>query len=1191
MTRERFQQIAAVFDAAIELAEAERAFTLDRLCGDDAALRREVESLLAASPYAATRIRSAIDGEARLVDEEVSPRRLDDRYQVLELLGEGGMGEVYSARDRLTGQRVALKRLRLRGPGGVIAGPTPSGGAEGPAALRFGSDSAAPLLTLAREFRTLASIRHPHIISVLDYGFGPGAAPFFTMELLAGARPLHAAAVGQPIRGQIHLLLQVLEALTYVHRRGLLHRDLKPANVLVVGDGAEARVKLLDFGIACGRDPARPSALAGTLAYMAPELFAGDAPSEAGDLWAVAVMAHEILLGAHPLPAPNGAELVTALRGAAPIFREDPRLDPALAAVLRRALSRSPGDRHADAAAFARDLARAAGLAPPTETAEIRESFLSAAAFVARDGELATLRGALGEARAGRGSVWLVGGESGVGKSRLLDELRTLALVSGTRVGRGQAVSVGGAAYQVWQGALRPLCLDAAIDDLDAGALRAAVPDLAALLERPVPHLLEIDPQSAQARFLAALERLLLGRQEPLVLLLEDLQWADPASLAVLRRLASTAASRPWLVIASYRDDERPELRDELPGAKRLALRRLSAEGIARLSASMLGEIGRDPAVVALLQRETEGNAFFVVEVVRALAEEAGALARVGEGRLPLEVTAGGVQAVLQRRLRRVPERARPLLMAAAVLGREIDLRVLTALPGDLSARVKADLADAAAAAVIEVVEDRFRFAHDKLRAALLEQLVGPERAAWHLRVGEAIEQAYAEDLDPRSAALAHHFEQAGERDRAARFYGKAAEQALIANDLTSAITLAPRAITPQTRGEALGQILFIQAEAHFWRGDIAEAGQLALDARESLPRGSDHWYSAVQRAAESAERLGLRERILTLADELDRAVPTDTASPFQAIAIAQVISPCSFIGAGERALALAAKLGGLAARFADDPRVTGAAASSAGLLAFMTDDLGAHRAQRALALAAFDRAGDTRASCHERCWLGVALLDLGLYAEAREHLVIALDEASRIDLRFVIGAAKFSLCTVLAELGALDEARRVAAEAIAEFQAQGDSRRTTSSRAAFAAILRMDGDLDQAEIEARSSVDTPCAPLWRPLFLATLADVLLARGHAAEALLHARTAQALAAAQRHGHGEAKARLVHAESLAATGDRVGAQDAIAAAVARLVERARAIADVDARRSFLTRVGENARTLKLAEDWRDPGAQR
>lgn len=417
MTPERFAQIAAVFDAAADATGAERASVLDRLCGDDAALRSEVESLLAASPGATVQIEGAIGREAILVVEEAEPRRDDERYAVLEKLGEGGMGVVYRARDRLTGQLVALKRVLLPGYVTLACGASPKAFDDTPAASGAGPrtargrtydlgaspDSAAPLLlALAREFRTLASIRHPHIISVLDYGFGPTREPFFTMELLSNARPLLDAVEGRTIAQRARLLLQVLEALTCVHRRGVLHRDLKPANVLVLGDGDEAHVKVLDFGIACVRDQPHAIGVAGTLPYMAPELFTGSAPSEAADLWAVAVMAHEVLLGARPLEDQSPTGLVKALLGGAPIFAGDARLGAAIEAVLRRALARVPEGRYEDAASFARDLARAAGLPPPAETAEIRESFLSAAAFVAREAELSTLRGALHEDGAAR---------------------------------------------------------------------------------------------------------------------------------------------------------------------------------------------------------------------------------------------------------------------------------------------------------------------------------------------------------------------------------------------------------------------------------------------------------------------------------------------------------------------------------------------------------------------------------------------------------------------------------------------------------------------------------------------------------------------------------------------------------------------------------------------------------------------
>src|SRR4030095_1695152 len=197
----------------------------------------------------------------------------------------------------------------------------------------------------------------------------------------------------------------------------------------------------------------------------------------------------------------------------------------------------------------------------------------------------------------------------------------------------------------------------------------------------------------------------------------------------------------PLLIIGTYRDDERPELPSKLPGMNVLRLERLDEIAIAELSAAMLGEQGKQPEVVDLLQRETEGNVFFLVEVVRALAEEAGTLERIGRAPFPARVLAGGVQQIIARRLAQVPPEAHPLLRAAAVLGRQLDLDILREI--DSYHDIDQWLTVCSDAAVLEVQDGEWRFAHDKLRDGALAELTPDARKVLHGKIAGAMESRY----------------------------------------------------------------------------------------------------------------------------------------------------------------------------------------------------------------------------------------------------------------------------------------------------------------------------------------------------------------------------------------------------------------------------------------------------------------
>lgn len=695
------------------------------------------------------------------------------RYILHHELGHGGMGTVFRATDRLMGVPVALKR---------VLQTTPDGSKQGASS---GHDQR---LALAQEFKVLASLRHPNIISVLDYGFDEDRQPYYTMELIQDARTILEASIDQPLERQVDLLAQMLQALVYLHRRGVIHRDLKPRNVLVT---REKQVKLLDFGLSVAGDAGESaSSTAGTLAYMAPEVLMGGRVSEASDLYALGVIAYELFSGKHPFDDGDVTTLLNNILYASPPMALL-NIDPRLAAVIERLMSRSPESRYRSAREALVELGEAIGQPIQADTAATRESFLQAARLVGRESEVSTLSAALDAAINGKGSAWLIGGESGVGKSRLLDEARALALVRGAHVLRGQAIADSGAPYQTWRAILRWLALLTDLSDEQLGVLHTLMPDIGALVGRDFKAAEALDVKAAQQRLLDVIEAMFRQQKGPVAVFLEDLHWASE-SLDVLRRVSALTRELPLIIIASYRDDERPELPALLPDMNLLRLERLSEAGIAQLSAAMLGENGSQPQVVELLQRETEGNVFFLIEVVRVLAEEAGTLERIGMVTLPAQVFVGGMQRIIQRRLSRLPADVLPLVQLAAVAGRYLDLELLRRLEPDVN--FERWLTLCSDAAVLEVQDGEWRFAHDKLRDGVLNELPVDLRRELHGRVAAGVEALYPGDPDAYWR-LAYHYGQAGSVRKEAQYTELAGQQALRTGAYRDAIRFFERAL------------------------------------------------------------------------------------------------------------------------------------------------------------------------------------------------------------------------------------------------------------------------------------------------------------------------------------------------------------------------------------------------------------
>lgn len=705
------------------------------------------------------------------------PPLIARRYVLHESLGQGGMGTVYRAYDRLTGRDVALKRVLYSDQLSVATDTT--NGEEFRVAL-------------AREFKLAASLRHPNIVQMLDYGFDEAHEPFFTMELLPSAQTLVNACQNQSLETRLHLFVQVLHALAYVHRRGIIHHDLKPANVLVVDN----QVKLLDFGLAMMHERTHMDdniVTAGTLAYMAPEILLGSGGSVASDLYAVGMMAYEVLAGEHPFSIRQASRLVQEVLSLMPsVHAMD--VPHELGYVFWRLLAKDPLERFVAATDVIRAINEAGVGQYPIESSAGRESYLQAARLVSREQEVAQLSEALHNASQQRGQLIVIGGESGVGKSRLMDELRALAMVRGAVVMRGQANNVASRPLELWLPIVRWLCLLAAeVTSEEVGLLGMLIPEFDRLIGKKAefadtPNL---SPEGLLQGLEAFITRVVGASRVPLLILLDDLQWAGSESVRLLARLQTSVATLPLLLVATYRDNEAPTLTSYLSQATSMKLRRLDAKGIAQLSEAMLGNAGRRERVVDLLRRESEGNIFFIIEVVRVLANEVDHLENIGLATLPPTVLSGSVKQVMLRRVENLSADYRFLVQIAAVMGRTLNLHTLHLIASAID--LQDWLTECANSAVLEAEDEQWRFTHDKLREAMLDQLSSHEKQALHYQIALALEQTF--DRQPESAAaLAYHWRGADHATQEDHYGMLAGQQALRTGGYQEALNAFQRA-------------------------------------------------------------------------------------------------------------------------------------------------------------------------------------------------------------------------------------------------------------------------------------------------------------------------------------------------------------------------------------------------------------
>jgi serine/threonine protein kinase/tetratricopeptide (TPR) repeat protein len=884
MTPDARRRIEALYHEALERRADERGTFLEEACAGDHALRREVESLLreraTGDGVPATVAAGPLSSFGGVETEPDAPHPQGEggnapsipgsrlgAYRIDSLLGKGGMGEVYRARDTRLGRDVAVKMLP-----------------------RAFTNDPEWLARFEREARLLAALNHPNIAILHGLEERDGVRAL-VMELvegetlaerIAGAQGARSAPAGIPVQEAIQIGRQIAEGLDAAHEKRIVHRDLKPANIKVTPAGI---IKILDFGLA-KLDPGVASADAtitvgstregvvlGTPAYMSPEQARGKAVDKRTDIWAFGCVLFEALAGRAVFARETFSDTIAALLEGDPDWSALPGGTPdRLRRLLERCLERDPRKRLRDIGDAILDLTAAVSDAdrrplPPADLrlapGEVRGMAGSFAApgsrsitplartplprpllleqpagefvFVGRERECAQLGEAWTRAKEGRRQLLLLAGEPGIGKTRLLLEFaRTCADEHGTvLVGRCDEETL--VPYQPFVEALgwyARVCPDADLHAAlaEAGGGGELGPFIADFLAR-VPGLVPPTPMDAQGQRYRLFETVnaLLGAASkafPILLIIDDLHWADKATLSLLRHIVRGSDPARLCIAGTYRESEfgpAHQLAELLADLRRERdVTRLSLTGLGPSQVGKLVETLASPDVSSMLAGtmtdNTGGNPFFVGEILRHL-HETGALAElrgVGPGQRAGRALGlpQGVREVISRRVSRLSEPCSRAMTLASVLGLEFDLDVLEDF-GDFSEDELLDAVDEACRAqLIDEVPGRVgrhRFHHALIRDTLYGDLAASRRLRLHRRAGEVLERMTGGQTGPRLADLAHHFVHAapsGVADKAVDYAMRAGDRmadALAYEEAARFYDLALVALDSVPEGTAVG--------------------------------------------------------------------------------------------------------------------------------------------------------------------------------------------------------------------------------------------------------------------------------------------------------------------------------------------------------------------------------------------------
>ncbi len=891
------------------------------------------------------------------------------------------------------------------------------------------------LLRFKTEFSTLASLDHESIINVFDYGLLPNAYPYFTMEYFAGKK-ISEYFDGHSWSALYDVILQIASALHHIHHLGIIHLDLKPSNILVDDAG---HAKIMDFGVAIESRQVLDRQIRGSLHYMPPEVLKQDRVDSRADLYALGMTLYETVTGALPGYGRPSIEVIRMHldEDVRPPSSINPRIPAELEQIIMKLLEKDPRQRFASAAALLQEVASAAGKKVGAGELLVGRGELFAAPLIGRRAEVAQLRSLIAEARDGRGNGVIIAGAEGMGKSRIVRDANLRAQLDGARVFCGRCPINRKTAYAPFFEIFQQMVL-AVNPSADVSA------ELRRLLRPTAPTRSGDETPRASGKY-QLYNRIVQAVQDmygflsagasddesnasPLILVIDDVQWADPSTTELFSFLVGEAKQNRLLVIGTLTIDPSTEGTTE-QGTNLAAWERRAREGafpIMRVEAlseplvrehlqSLLGEENISDALVRWTLWESAGSPLNIRRVVDYLIAHgylywtAGGwvadMDRIEALRIP-----GGAGSILMEKVEALAPELRAVLEAAAVFGESSGVDVLTSVAGGSAEGAYIALRGVVSLGLLDESNDgkTITFPQIHLREAIYNAMTERRRTELHHRIAAVLETALTAGATHMLGEVAYHYARANDQIKGVQYSVEAGDLAMR--------TIAHEGATEFYRSalELMDLAGAEEAKKAEVREKLADAYYRASDHRAAMQAYQFLLKSIQARSKDDAPNADLARVMKKIGKVLAKRGEQDSAQSYYQNAIDQFEK----LGRSVDVAELLNRIAGLHRE---------------------RDDYAAARASSERALALLDPTEPTVVFGYVMNTLGCLEFNLGNWQAARELLLDALKVADKVGSEQLSKVATTNIGNTLWKLGDWINALQYYKMNLALSEAEGD--------------------------------------------------------------------------------------------------------------------------------------------------------